>query len=354
MTVQNTDQLNHSAPKKVSIASVSNCPAIETHLVQVLYRRSGINSLQTIAMKRPTRFDELVTVVVEEISPPPNLPPAPIRSTTDILRRIRNESLHVGARFGPPVLFDEPVLDTRRYEPNNVAHLVNCLIPMCLQAKKSIGRDVLMVCRRLKLARARELLEKFDITPIETHKRISGPVVHIRGTRGLAVFNLPPFDDDMISFFPHTYDGYSFQSRIKHEKIFLARRDSRALDNQSEVENVLGSAGYKTVYMEDHSIEEQIGIAANARHVVAVHGAAMGFLTFNRAIDTVIELSPPHVYHEYFAVTLGNRVRNYILVIQDFDERVVHTGWHAISHFKNQPFTADIALLRRALSLSHS
>jgi hypothetical protein len=65
-------------------------------------------------------------------------------------------------------------------------------------------------------------------------------------------------------------------------------------------------------------------------------------------------LSPPHVYHEYFAVTLGHRVRNYILVIQDFDERVVHTGWDAISHFKNQPFSADIALLQRALLLSGS
>jgi hypothetical protein len=352
MAIQSAAQARQLVSKKVSIASVSQCPPIETQLVQVLCRQGVSESLRTIGMKRPTRFDELITVVVDEISSQPHLPPAPIRSGKDVLRWFYTQARDASARYGEILRFDQPILDTRIHEPNNVAHLVNCLIPMCLHARKSVGDDVLYIFGKIKMEKARELLSKFNIRPIETHKRIAGPVVHIRGTRGLAVFNLPPFDDDIISFFPEIYDEYSFKSTIKIEKVFLARRGARALDNQVQVEDLLTMAGYKTVYMEDHSIKEQISIAANARHVVAVHGAAMAFLTFNRAIESVIELFPPHVYHEYFAVTLGNRVHNYILVIQDFDERVVHSGWDAISHFKNQPFTADIALLQRALLLS--
>ena len=351
MKIRSADQANHLLSKKVWIASVSQCPPIETQLVQVLCRQGAAEFLRTIAMKRPTRFDELITAVVEEISSQPDAPPAPIRFGKDLLRWFYTRTREACARHGKVLRFDQAILDTRTVEPNNFAHLVNGLIPLCLEARKSVGDEVLFIFRKIKIEKARELLSKFNIAPIETHKRVAGPIVHIRGSRGLAVYNLPPFDDEVISFFPRVYNEYSFEPTMVVEKVFLARRGARSLDNQVQVESLLTGAGYKTVYMEDYSIQEQISIAANAGHVVAVHGAAMAFLTFNRAIESIIELSPPHVYHEYFPVTLGNRVRKYILVIQDFDERVAHSGWNAISHFKNQPFSVDIDLLQRALLL---
>ena len=315
MRIQAWDQASHLVSENVSIASVSRCPPVKKYPVQVLCRQGAAESLRTICMQSPTRFDELVTVVVEEISSQPDRPLGPIRSGKDVLRWFYTRARNASARYGTPLRFDQPVLDTRTEDPNNFSHLLQNVIPLCLQAKKSVGDNVLFVFNRFKLAKGRELLSKFNIIPIETHKRIAGPVVHIRGTRGLAAFPLPPFDDVITSFFPEIYNDYSFEPTIKIEKVFLARRGARALVNQVQVESLLASAGYKTVYMEDHSIEEQISIAANARHVVAVHGAAMAFLALNRAIETLIELSPPHVYHEWFPVSLGSRVRKYILVI---------------------------------------
>ena len=102
--------------------------------------------------------------------------------------------------------------------------------------------------------------------------------------------------------------------------------------------------------MEDFSIPDQISIGAHARHVVAIHGAAMAFLALNRGIDSLIELSPPHVYHSLYPLTLGSRVRKYFLVIQEFDERVIYSGWEAILYFKNRPFKVNLGLLERALT----
>src|SRR5262249_16239042 len=129
------------------------------------------------------------------------------------------------------------------------------------------------------LARSAELLSLFAIEPVVTNRRIVGPIVHIRGTRGLAAFNLEDaFDCAATTFFPDIYDQYEFKRTVQYDKIFLARRDWRAIRNHSEVERLLIAHGYTTVYMEDFSILDQISIAKHARQVVAIHGAAMAFL----------------------------------------------------------------------------
>jgi capsular polysaccharide biosynthesis protein len=180
---------------------------------------------------------------------------------------------------------------------------------------------------------------------------VIGPIVHVRGTRGLAAFNLEnAFDCAVTTFFPDIYDQYEFKRTVQYDKIFLARRDWRAIRNHSEVERLLIAHGYTTVYMEDFSILDQISIAKHARDVVAIHGAAMAFLALSRGVDSVIELSPPHVYHSYFPVALGSKVRKYVLVIPEHDERVMHSGFEAVLHFKTRPFEVNLRLLERALA----
>ena len=353
--MNSADHADAHVAGNVSILSVADCPAIETHPVQVLCRRDGAEARQVINMQRPTRFDQLMTVLVEETSAAPHAAPIPIRSGKDALRWTYRHARDLSARYGAPTRFDRPVLDTRHIEPNNFAHLLHNIIPLCLEARKTAGPDVAFVLKKLDRGletKIRELLSQFAIDPVVTDKTIKGPIVHIRGSRGFAVYDLPAFDCEVINFFPKVYDQYAVKKTIAFDKVFLSRRGARALVNHAEVERILNAHGYKTIYMEDHSIQDQISIGANSRHVVAIHGAAMAYLTFAKRIESVIELLPPHVYHEYFPVALGANVGNYVLVIQDLDPRVAHSGWETIYRFKNQPFAANIALLEQALALA--
>jgi glycosyl transferase family 61 len=333
--------------KVLKISSV-DCPPIEQSMVQVLYPRDGVEILRTIIVQRPTYFDQLCTVIVEGTSTTATWPLPPVRSTRDLLRRLYRYAIGMNQKYGLPLRFDKPIFDTRAAEPNNVWHLLFEIIPWCLHAQHCIGPDVSFAFRKLGKP-FRELLSVFAIDPIVTDKRIVGPIVQIRGTRGLAGFDLRrAFDCTAISFLPNIYCQYDFKTTVTYDKVFIARRGARSLTNHSDVERLLTAHGYTTVYMEDFSIIDQVSIGAHARHVVAIHGAGMAFLVLNRSVESIIELFPPHVYHA--PVGWAAQVRKYILVIQEFDERIVHNGWHAVSYFKDRPFAANLRLLERALA----
>lgn len=84
------------------------------------------------------------------------------------------------------------------------------------------------------------------------------------------------------------------------KKIFISRRESRAIVNEREVEDFLYEQGYKKIYLEDYSLTEQIATLAFSTDIVAIHGAALGPLIlrgiFNKKPYNLIEIfSPAHV-----------------------------------------------------------
>ena len=91
--------------------------------------------------------------------------------------------------------------------------------------------------------------------------------------------------------FPYSFGGirpelfnidFPDNQNISSEKIFIPRRGNRSLINNDEVTAFLTERGFKTCYFEDLSINEQWSIARNAKVVVAIHGAAVAHLIFNR------------------------------------------------------------------------
>jgi Glycosyltransferase 61 len=306
-------------------------------------------------MRRPVYFEKLLTVLIDEVSLPPKMQSAPIANAKDVLGWLRTKSNMLLAEYRPLARFTQPVLDTRHINAaNNLAHLLIDVLPVCLFARDTIGLNISFVFsdfpRALEL-KIRDLLGVLGIIPFIATGRICGPIIHIRGSRGLSVFSLhSAFDCPMLTFFPEVYQRYDFRTSTRFDKVFIARRGNRALTNHSEVECFLGARGYTTIYMEDFSVRDQMSIGAQAQHVVAVHGAAMAFLALGKNIESVIELSPPHVYHELFPVALGCKVQNYVLLIPTFDERVTQK-WDAILHFKNSAFEVDLGQLDLALAL---
>lgn len=254
------------------------------------------------------------------------------------------------SRWSPPVRTGRPMFDVRSFEPNNVAHLLLEILPLCLFVREVLGEEAQYVFGKVH-GPFRDLIDLFRLDALVTHRQVAGDMVRVRGTRGLAAYDLLGlFDCPAITFFPHVYDSWSFSPPHRSEKLFLARRGPRALVNQAEVEAFLARRGFETVYMEDYPVSEQLGLASQARHVVGVHGAAMASLVLNPALDSVVELLPPHVYHQFYPVCLDARVRRYALLLPEFDETVVHSGWPTLQAYKNEPFQVDMPSLERALS----
>jgi hypothetical protein len=337
---------------EVAVISEEDLPAMSPTSVTVHYFQSGIYRSMTIGMQRPTYFDKLVVARVREILPAPQMPSIRIESLRSAARYAYHAGMGLNGAMRRPRMFDAPVLDLRGVEPNNISHLLLDAIPYCLRARAAAVSNTVFLFRKMA-PRFAELLQIFDIVPRYEPGKVAANVIKLRGARGLAVFNLiDTFDCTAFSFFPDTYLPFDFSSSTGFDRIFLARRGPRSLLNHGEIERVVAAYGYRTVFMEDYSLRDQLSIGARARHVVALHGAAMSLLAVNRGIESIVEILPPHNQPAFFPVALGPRVRRYEQIIPDFDPAVVHS-WPESVRFKDLPFSVDATLLAKLLAEIH-
>jgi hypothetical protein len=77
------------------------------------------------------------------------------------------------------------------------------------------------------------------------------------------------------------------------KRLYIARRGTRRVINESEVLRALDQYNFQLVYMEDHTITEQIGLAANADCIAGPHGAGMTFVMFMKPGGTMLEFFAP-------------------------------------------------------------
>jgi hypothetical protein len=94
---------------------------------------------------------------------------------------------------------------------------------------------------------------------------------------------------DHLSKLPSKQDNYS-------KYIYVGRKEAtssgRILDNENELVEQITSLGFKKIYPEDYSFEEQISIFYNARIVVGASGSALLNCIFCKKTSHVIELCP--------------------------------------------------------------
>ncbi|MFT3813456.1 MAG: glycosyltransferase family 61 protein [Acidovorax sp.] len=347
MGFAHSESLQASTDFKVEIAERRSAP-VSSRTINLYCPVNGERTRQSVTVGRPIRFDDIVVAVVNETSSPPSRELNWPNGLRGVARLAYHAMGDAKSRFTPALRYSSPVFDARRVEPNNISHLLLECIPMVLFAKEVLGANVVPVFGKVRNPFA-SFLEEFGIDAICTSKRIQGPIVHIRGSRNLQFYDLPGvIDCAATSFFPDIYDRFSFPNENCPSKIYLARRGVRSVLNNKEVERIVRARGYETIYMEDYSIREQLSMAQHAKHVVAVHGAAMALLAVNRGVDSLVEIFPPHVYHEHFAIGLP-RVKSYAVLLSEFDCAVANCGWSVIHALKDAAFTVDLEMLERAL-----
>jgi spore coat protein CotF len=344
---------NQDSPslKNISILDERPIPTCKKRIT-LIYNDLLAQQCIEIETERATKFEKLITFMIDDTIAAKLTPISNFTSTRAVARNLKNVILNQYLKLAKPIKASSVVFDTRDTEPNNMAHLMIQIIPLCLHAKNTSKLDVQFIFSKVYQPFL-QLLQAFEIKTIFTSRKIQGTFLKVRATRGLAAYEASNvFDCPATTFISGTYDNYKFSSGMQNmDKIFIARRGARSLINHSEVEQLLTQHGYKTVYMEDYAIPVQLGIASEANEIVATHGAAIGLLILRKNIKSLIEIFPPNVYHDYFSVALGDKVNQYIQLISSFDSRVLGNSWGAIWAFKNKAFSADIAQIKKALSL---
>lgn len=102
------------------------------------------------------------------------------------------------------------------------------------------------------------------------------------------------------------------QLQETQQRIFLARGTSkrRPIQNFNEIEGILASHNFQTIYLETLSLDEQIRLMATASHLVVEAGAAMTNILFADENCKVLRLEPPEKaeisrFWEHYAEIFG-------------------------------------------------
>lgn len=106
------------------------------------------------------------------------------------------------------------------------------------------------------------------------------------------------------------------------KKIYVsrARAKNRHLVNESQVAELLNSQEFKTVFLEEMSVLEQVATFANAETIVAPHGSGLTNLVFCSPHTKVIELfSPNYVRTDYWMISQYLQLQHYYVVGQNFN-----------------------------------
>ncbi|WP_277031705.1 glycosyltransferase family 61 protein [Actinacidiphila oryziradicis] len=105
--------------------------------------------------------------------------------------------------------------------------------------------------------------------------------------------------------------------RADTETIYISRLKDprRALSNEADVERAMRAAGATVVYAQHLPFEEQRALFANARTVIAPHGAGLANLVWAHRAELVVEVFPAASFNDCYARLSRNLGIDYAYVV---------------------------------------
>lgn len=103
-------------------------------------------------------------------------------------------------------------------------------------------------------------------------------------------YNEPSFND----FKKTILDNFDIEYKKTNSKniTFILRKGSREITNIDYVKDNLQSYNINYIYLENHSVQEQLEIIANTDILIGVHGAGLSWCIFMKNDSTLIEMYP--------------------------------------------------------------
>jgi len=208
----------------------------------------------------------------------------------------------------PNYLSEQVILDLRKYSPGNLSHALMIHLPIALCARdylSGIGKEapVLVFPTSLPLYII-EIYKEVGFVVLLEDNKVVGDICDFKLTSVVCLRGILP--DVITKCLKNSQFAENLLQRSKNlpNKIFISRKDTRRLVNESEVEELLGSCGYQKIYMEDYDILDQLAMVSLSDNIVAIHGAALGPLVFrslfnSKQLKFVEIFSPGHMANVY-------------------------------------------------------
>lgn len=90
-----------------------------------------------------------------------------------------------------------------------------------------------------------------------------------------------------------------------------SRATKRRIGNEKEVEKILSQNGIEIVYPEELTFTQQINLFANAKEIIAPHGAGLANLVWAKSSARVLEIFPHNFFNDCFARLSMSRSLSY-------------------------------------------
>lgn len=142
------------------------------------------------------------------------------------------------------------------------------------------------------------------------------------------------------------WNKYHLPAGAATEKIYISRAKAsrRFVENEAEVVALMVSFGFRIVYLEDYTFEEQVRLAASAKYLVSIHGAALTHVFFMQPGSHVLEFKRQDDAGNYVYFSLADVAGvNYYYQFCKVTERSHHAN--------NFDLWVDPATLRNTMQL---
>ena len=104
-------------------------------------------------------------------------------------------------------------------------------------------------------------------------------------------FHNEPLFNDFKKTILNNYN-IEYKKNVKINITFILRKGTREITNIDYVKNKLQSYNVNYIFLENHSIKEQIEIIANTDILIGLHGAGLSWCIFMKNNATLIEMYP--------------------------------------------------------------
>lgn len=199
-------------------------------------------------------------------------------------------------------LADRYFYDARFADNTNAAHLIQHHLTSLGLIKSATGlskTELFVILDARPASIALDIFSQAGYHVIQTNLPVEGMEVRVE-------YN------EFFLYIPYVrFLGIDCYQLETPQKIFISRKVSRRLINESEIWSCLKEQGYVRYYFEDIPLSLQWSLVRNALEIVSIHGAALGSLAFR--VDSnflLVELFGPgfvaDCFRKYVAV-LGGR-----------------------------------------------
>lgn len=245
-------------------------------------------------------------------------------------------------------------MDCRIISPENWSHFLNIHAPLAIELARRLeipSRDLTLILPAALPGYIRQAADHLGLPVQLTDAPVEGPGVLYRLSDNI----IRPDRRDWLMAAGLIERQARLSTQGLPRQVFLARRKTRNLSNQAQIEELLGARGFVTIYPEDLPVVQQFALFNAAETIVAVHGAGLAPLLYRHPdspLRRLVEILPAGHMTDMFRMMAQQVGCEWIGVRGRLKPEYITPAYdlgRMFTAFSQDSFEADPVALERAL-----